>query len=92
MVPPQSRLPLRQPARARRASGLAAVVALAALLAVALGVVFPAPLKEAVKGLLGYPAWRERAALGPEAPPFGGLAASQVGYGPFMVKKFSSPR
>src|SRR5206468_5630436 len=27
----------------------------------------------------------------PEAPPFGGLGASQVGYGPSMVKQFSSP-
>ena len=42
--------------------------------------------------LRGYPAWRRRAALGPEAPPFGRLAASQVGYGPSMVKQFSSPR
>jgi hypothetical protein len=36
-------------------------------------------LKEAVDQLRGYLAWRRRAALGPEAPPFGKLAASQVG-------------
>jgi hypothetical protein len=30
--------------------------------------------------------------LGPEAAPFGGLVASQAGYGPFTVKQFSSPR
>jgi hypothetical protein len=33
-----------------------------------------------VDWLRGYPAWLQRAALGPEAPPFRGLAASQVGY------------
>jgi endoglucanase len=62
------------------------------LLVVVLGSVLPTPLKEAVDGLRGYPAWRRRAALAPEAPPFAGLAASQVGYGPFMVKQFSSPK
>jgi len=69
----------------------AAVAALGAVL-VALGPVLPRPLKEAVNGLRGYPAWHRRAALPPEAPPFSGLAASQLGYGPFMVKQFSSPR
>ena len=93
MVPPQPRLPVRRPFRAGRAVGLtAAVAALAALLVLALGPVLPAPLKEQVNWLRGYPAWRRRAALGPEAPPFNGLAASQVGYGPSMVKQFSSPR
>jgi endoglucanase len=65
---------------------------MAALLVVVRGPTLPTPLKEAVDGLRGYPAWSRRAALGPEAPPFGGLAASQVGYGPFMAKQFSSPR
>jgi endoglucanase len=84
---------VRRPSRADRAVGLtAAVAALAALLVVAVGPVLPTPLKEPVDWLRGYPAWRRRAALGPEAPPFGGLAASQVGYGPSMVKQFSSPR
>jgi endoglucanase len=78
---------------AGRAGGLTAgVAALAALLVVVRGPTLPTPLKEALDGLRGYPAWRERAALGPEAPPFGVLAASQIGYGPFMVKQFSSPR
>jgi endoglucanase len=73
--------------------GLAAAAAtVAALLAVALSPLLRTPLKQAVNGLRGYPAWRQRAALGPEAPPFSGLAASQVGYGPFMVKQFSSPK
>ena len=45
---------------------------------VALGPVPPMPLKKGVDWLRGYPAWLQRAALGPEAPPFRGLAASQV--------------
>jgi endoglucanase len=61
-------------------------------LQLALGPVLPTTLKQAVKRLRGYPAWRRRAALGPEGLPFGGLAASQVGYGPSMLKQFSSPR
>ena len=68
------------------------MLATLAVLLVVLGPVLLTPLKEAVKGLRGYPAWWKRATLGPEAPPFGALAASQVGYGPFMVKQFSSPR
>jgi endoglucanase len=71
--------------------GLTATIAvLAALLALDPGPT--KPLKGAVNRLRGYPAWLQRAALGPEAPPFSGLAASQVGYGPFMAKQFSSPR
>ena len=42
--------------------------------------------------LRGYPAWSRRAGLSPEAPRFGRLAASQVGYKPSMLKQFSSPR
>jgi len=73
--------------------GLAAVAAtLAALLMAPLGPLLGTPLKQAVNGLRGYPAWRQRAALGPEAPPFSGLAASQVGYGPSIIKQFTSPR
>jgi endoglucanase len=76
-----------------RTLGLAAVLAtLAALLAVVLGPGLPIPFKKMVNGLRGYPAWRKRAAFPPEVPPFVGLAASQVGYGPVMVKQFSSPK
>jgi hypothetical protein len=93
MVPPQPRVPLRRRFRVGRAVGLTAgAAALAAILVVALGPVLPRPVKQAVDHLRGYPAWHRRAALGPEASPFGGLAASQVGYGPSMVKQFSSPR
>lgn len=70
----------------------AAIAALTALLVMALGPVLPRPLKQALNQLRGYPARLQRAALAPEAPPFTGLAASQVGYGPSMVKQFSSPR
>jgi endoglucanase len=59
---------------------------------VALGPVMAPPLKLAVSQLRGYPASRSRAALEPEAAPFSGLAASQVGYGPSMVKQFSAPK
>jgi endoglucanase len=69
----------------------AAVVVLVALLVVARTSGVLTPLKQAVNQLRGYPSWHQRAALGPEAPPFRGLAASQVGYGPSMVKQFSSP-
>jgi endoglucanase len=86
MVPSQSRIPL-----SRRFGLPAAVATLAVLLATAAVSVLSAPLKEAAKGLLGYQARRQRAALGSEAPAFGGLAASQVGYGPFMFKQFSAP-
>src|SRR5262245_50012754 len=90
MVPPQPRLPLNRPPRTGRVVILSiAVAASAALLVVML---LSGPLKEVVDRLRGYPAWLQRAALGPEAPPFSGLAASQVGYGPSMVKQFSSPR
>jgi endoglucanase len=70
----------------------AVVAALAILLVVARGSGLLTPLKESVDRLLGYPAWLRRAAVGPEVPPFNVLAASQVGYGPSMVKQFSSPR
>jgi hypothetical protein len=40
----------------------------------------------------GLPGRSRRAGLSPEAPPFGRLAASQVGYGPSMLKQFSSLR
>jgi hypothetical protein len=67
------------------------VSALATVSAVALGPVLLTPVKEGVDWLRGYPYWLQRAALAPEAPPSGGLAAWQVGYGPSMVKQFSSP-
>ena len=50
------------------------------------------PMKDPLNGLRGYPAWYLRSTAKPEVPPFSGLAASQLGYGPFMVKQFSSPR
>jgi endoglucanase len=63
---------------------------LAAVAVVARGPVLPMPLKNG--WLRGYPNWLHRAALRPEAPPFGGLAASQVGYRPSTMKQFSSPK
>ena len=91
MVPPQPRLPLSRLSKAVWAIGLlAAVVILVALPVVAL---LPGlSLKDEVNRLRGYPTWLRRAALGPEARPFTGLAASQVGYGPSNVKQFSSPK
>jgi len=84
---------MRPPSWTGWAIGLTALVAtLAALLVAELGPLLPTPLEQAANQLRGYPAWRRRAALGPEAPPFSKLAASQVGYGPSMVKLFSSPR
>ena len=79
--------------RLGRAVGLAA--AAAAVLALLTAAVVPGalrPLKQAVNKVRGYPAWARRAAEGPEPPAFSGLAASQVGYGPAMVKQFSSPK
>jgi len=49
-------------------------------------------LKAVARKVLGYPAWSRRAAARSEEPPFGRLAASQVGYAPSMQKQFSSPR
>jgi endoglucanase len=49
-------------------------------------------LKKAANRLRGYAAWHQRAAVRLEPLPFDGLAASQVGYGPLMVKQFSSAR
>jgi endoglucanase len=93
MVSPQPRLPLRRSSGVRWAVALSiTVAALFAVLLVALGPALTTPLKNGVNWLRGYPYWLQRAALGPEAPPFTGLAASQVGYGPSMVKQFSSPQ
>jgi endoglucanase len=58
------------------------------LLVVAVG---SAKLKKGLDRVRGYPAGLRRAALEPETPPFDRLAASQIGYGPSMVKQFSSP-
>jgi endoglucanase len=60
--------------------------------AVATATALPRPLKQVFDELRGYPAWSWRAALSPGAPPFGRLAASQVGYGPSMPKQFTSPQ
>ena len=76
-----------------RAVGFTVAVATAtALLVLTLGLVLPRPLEQVFDELQGYPAWSRRAGLSPEAPPFGRLAASQVGYGPSMLKQFSSLR
>ena len=92
MVPPQPRFPLKRPSGPRSAVDLA-VAALAALFVVAaLSRVLPTSLKEGVDWLRGYPRWLQRAAIGPEAPPFPRLATSQIGYGPSMGKQFSSPK
>jgi hypothetical protein len=69
-----------------------AAASVIALLGLTLAPVLLTPLKQVFNELRGYPAWSQRAALGPEAPPFSRLAASQVGYGPSMLKQFSSPR
>src|SRR5262245_60289750 len=89
MVPPQPRLPIRR--SPRWAVGL--TVALAGLAAFAVLAFGQGPrLKGTVDWLRGTPAWLRRAALGPEDPAFNGLAASQVGYAPSMLKQFSSPK
>jgi endoglucanase len=76
-----------------RALGLIGGLAtLVALLVVVSDPFLLRPFKETVKAIRGYPASWKRTTSGPEAVPFAGLAASQVGYGPFMVKQFSSPR
>ncbi len=69
------------------------IVAAAATLAFALR--GPQPLARAktlAKRMVGYPAWRHRAAARSDEPPFGHLAASQVGYAPSIRKQFTSPR
>ncbi len=85
---------MSRPLGAGRVGGLIAVIAVlaVALLGILHPVLLPAPLKQTVNQLRGYPSWRLRAALGSEASPFSGLATSQVGYGPSMVKLFSSPK
>jgi endoglucanase len=77
----------------RRRTGLLAALALAAVAAAAaLGPSWWPPLKRSIDAVRGDPAWRRRAAAGPEEPPFQRLAASQVGYAPSMTKRFTSPR
>ncbi len=83
--------------RPGRAVGLVAAAAAGlTLLAAAVVAGAPGPLQKAVSQAVnkvrGSLAWSRRAAEGPEPPVFSGLAASQVGYGPAMVKRFSSPR
>lgn len=58
----------------------------------ALGLGALAPLKQAFNDVRGASALARRAAEGPEPTAFSGLAASQVGYGPAMAKRFSSPK
>jgi endoglucanase len=70
----------------------AALLATLAVLIVVVTSILPMPFKQAVNGVRGYPAWARRANAKPEVSPFAALAASQVGYGPFIVKQFSSPR
>ena len=67
-----------------RAVGFTVAVATAiALLVLIFGLV--------IDELRGYPGWSRLAGLSLEAPRFGGLGASQVGYKPSMLKQFSSP-
>ncbi len=40
---------------------------------------------------IGYPAWRQRASVQLDEPPFQHLATSQLGYAPGMRKLFTSP-
>lgn len=93
MVSSQPGVPLR--GWVERLLRLTAVAGIAFVVLFGLVAAIPslrAPLKIAVNAVRGYPAWRLRAAVAPEVPPFVGLAASQVGYGPSGVKQFSSPR
>lgn len=70
-----------------------ALVAIPVLLAVAVGaVVSTTPGRRLARRVLGAWAERERAQRAVPEEPFGMLAASQVGYAPRMVKRFSSPR
>jgi endoglucanase len=78
-------LPRITRAPSRRAAGLAALLAILGLFALA------PVLRFATHRVFGYVAWQRRAALPPELPLFGKLAASQVGYGPSADKQFSSP-
>jgi endoglucanase len=71
-------------------AAFAAFAALAAAFVFAFGLA--PPLKQGLNQLRGYPAWLKRTARAPEDPPFRGIAASQVGYGPSNLKQFSSPR
>jgi endoglucanase len=64
----------------------------AAVLTIVAGALVLTPLKRGVDWARGYPASHRRAALEREVPPFARLAASQLGYGPSMVKQFSSPK
>src|SRR5262249_28538412 len=91
MVSPQSRIPVRRPS-GRAFLLIARLGIVAAVLAMMVGALFLMPLKRGVDWARGYPAWHRRAALEREPAPFGRIAASQLGYGPSMVKQFSSPR
>ena len=76
--------------RSSRGLRLAAPLLLVALAAVA--VVSTSPGRRLARRVLG--AWAEHHRAQDAAPenPFGMLAASQVGYAPAMVKRFTSPR
>jgi len=88
---------LTQRWRLNRGVGLGAAAAAALVVLTAAVVPNPSvrsalrPLKQAVDKVRGYPASARRAAEGTEPPSFSGLATPQVGYGPAMVKQFSSP-
>jgi endoglucanase len=73
----------------KKTSGVIVAISAAAATLVAMALL---PTKDLLNRLRGYPAWFLRGTTKLEVPPFGRLAASQLGYGPFMVKQFSSPR
>jgi endoglucanase len=69
------------------AAGVLAVAALAGAIVVLTGT-----LRKTARGALSWWAEQDRKKSRETSPPFGHLAASQVGYGPGMQKLFTSPK
>ncbi len=81
--------------RTRKVLAVAALLVLALLALLALGglaVRKGASPKTLARRVLAFWANKKRSGSRPDEAPFGVLAASQIGYGPAMVKQFSSPR
>jgi len=72
--------------RKRAAAGVLAVAALAGAILLVTGT-----LRKTAKGALSWWVEHQRKKSRAVSPPFGHLAASQVGYGPGMEKLFTSP-